>query len=184
MKTYESLQREEWLELRKKVITATEACVILGLDPWTGVTEMRREKENSTFTGNGYTWLGSNLEPFVVSAFNEVLQKQFFLYETVSGKTMYIDEEIGLGATPDATDGTELLECKTTGLKNWYKWDFWPPFKYLCQLQVQLICTEKKSGYLAILCTDLQQSSSKLYLKMSAFHVHKSRGLRNYCTES
>lgn len=174
MKVYAGLKEDEWLKLRKRIVTATEACVILGLDPWTSVAEMRQEKENSTFTGNGYTWLGNALEPVVVAAVNKVQSKEFALFEDASGKTIYADEGIGLGATPDATDGTDLLECKTTGLKNWYKWTYSPPLKYLCQLQVQLICTEKRVGYLAILCTDMQQTSSTLALKLSIFKVNKS----------
>ncbi|SRR5690349_12283272 len=183
MKIYAGLSMEEWLALRTKVITATESATILGLDQWSSVADLTREKSNPTFEGNGYTWVGSNLEPVVVEATNKFLYKGFKLFDTEAGKTMYVDLEGGIGATPDATDGKDLLECKTTGLRNWYKWNEYPPLKYLCQLQVQLYCYGGKVGYLSIMCTDLQQYSNVLTLKLVTFKVLRSAAFEKILKE-
>lgn len=175
MQAIEAKDHEEWLSIRKQVVTATETCAILGLDPWTSVAKMMEEKENPTFEGNGYTWVGQALEPTVVEATNHYLKRSFRLLEAETGKkVIFADFDVGLGATPDAWDDTALLECKTTGTKNWYKWSAWPPLKYLCQLQVQLICTDRRVGYLSILSTDLQQYNQTLNLKLCTFLVVRS----------
>jgi hypothetical protein len=135
---------------------------------------MLEEKRNSTFTGNAYTWVGTNMEPVVVQATNTYMGREFKLFEDQGGKVIYADLDVALGATPDASDGTDLLECKTTGTINWYKWNAWPPLKYLCQLQVQLICTDLRRGYLSILSNDLQQYGQKLALKLAIFEVIRS----------
>jgi len=174
MKAYKVSSPEEWHAIRARVTTATEVCAILGLDPWTSVAKMLDEKANSTFTGNAYTWVGQALELVVVKATNELMSRDFKLFEDTGGKVIYADFDVGLGATPDATDGTDLLECKTTGTRNWYKWADWPPIKYLCQLQVQLICTDSAVGYLSVMSTDLQQYGPVLDIKLSVFQVSRS----------
>jgi predicted phage-related endonuclease len=173
MRIFDKLSKEEWLEIRKGIITATEASALLKLDKWAKVSDIIKEKENPSFTGNAYTWVGSQLERVVVEAVNTMLDRRFRLFDTVDGKTIYVNEELKLGATPDATDEEVLLECKTTGKRNWYSWSNIPPLKYVCQLQVQLCCCGYKEGVLAILCTDLQQTSRELRLKLSTFKIVK-----------
>lgn len=174
MKAYKVSSLEEWHAIRKQIITATESAAILGLDPYTSVSKMLAAKEVSQYIENAYMWVGNVLEPVVVTATNTMTRKEFKLFEDSGGKVIYADLELGLGATPDAGDGEDLLECKTTGTPNWYKWSFSPPIKYLVQLQVQLICTDRRTGYLSIMSTDLSQSSPALNLRLSVFKVTRS----------
>jgi len=165
---------EEWHNLRDKVITATQAPSIFGLNPYKSVTKMWEEKFNSTFTGNAYTDVGEWLEPVIVQTTNKVLGRQFQLFES-EGKAFYMNEEVRLGATPDATDGKVLLECKSTGPHNALKWAYFPPYHYLMQLYIQLYCTDMEEGYLAILGTNLAQKSQELRLPLSIFSLTKDK---------
>ena len=156
---------EEWLEIRRTVLTATDIGVILGLNKWKSVAELVKGKENFEPFENSYTWLGQVLEPVVVEAVNKAIGTNFKLYED-EARSFFVDREIGLGATPDAHEGSILLECKSTKPGNHLRWHGWPPAYYLSQLYTQMICTEKDTGYLAIMSTNLTQKSEVLDLPL------------------
>ena len=168
-KEYNPESEKDWLELRSKVLTATEVGTILGLNPWKSVKQLIEGKKHKVPIDNSYIWLGQKLEPVVVDATNKLLGTEYKLYEDVS-RSFFADTELGLGATPDAWDGKTLLECKTTKPGNYLRWHEWPPAYYLAQLYTQLICTDFQEGYLAILGADMTQLNEVLTLQL---HVHK-----------
>lgn len=172
----------DWLEARKKIITATEMACLLGLDKYKSAEKMYKEKSERTFFGNSYTTVGQLLEPVVVDATNLFLDTDFELYDQQAHKVMYIDEEIGMGATPDACSKSieALLECKTTLPHNYQLWRYEPPIKYLIQLHTQILCTGHKKGLLAIMSTNLSQSSPKLDFPISIFEVEADDVVRDY----
>jgi predicted phage-related endonuclease len=153
---------QEWLRLRSNVITATEMGIILGLNSYSSITKMLEEKNNPVPLDNYNIFMGNALESTVVKVANRALNKGFKLFEDSLGKTFFIDEELKLGATPDAYDEHYILECKTTSAVNFLKWFNWPPAYYLMQLYTQLICTNKDKGFLAILSKNLDQKYSDL----------------------
>ena len=158
-----------WKELRREVITATEVASVLGLNKYRSPMKMWEEKELSSFTGNGYTEVGEALESVVLRFTNRILGTTFELYEKEPGvKHFFVLEEARLGATPDATDGASLLECKTSGSHNILSWQYIPNLQYLAQLYAQLLCTDFKSGMLSCLSTDLSQCSQDLKLDIAA----------------
>lgn len=174
----------DWLDLRKKYVTASEAAVLVGADPYSSPIKLRRP---STFTGNYYTDVGHLLEPIVVLETNKVTGMNFELYETEDGTKEFYTEG-GLGATPDAHQGRSiLLECKTTRHPTYLKYSAVPPNKYLIQLQVQMMCTEINDGYLSLMCTgtgseagynkllltDFEQLKNKKW-ETTVFHVKQS----------
>ena len=165
----------EWLALRKKVITASEFAVLLGLNPYSSPNKLKAEKVESTFSGNSFTRVGQVLEPVVVEITNEVLGSNFKLYETDGGKAFYTKGY--MGATPDATDGATLLECKTTRPHTFDKYKEIAPLTYLIQLQVQLYCTEISEGYLSILSTDLTMATEKLIWPVVIYKVERNDAL-------
>lgn len=159
---------EEWHKLRRQCITASEAAVLVGADPYSSPASLRNP---STFTGNAFTRVGQMLEPIVVNVTNEVLGTRFQLFETDDGSKEFYTEG-HLGATPDAhQDRKILLECKTTRPQTYIKYGAVPPSKYLVQLIVQLMCTGLDEGYLAIMSTNLTQSSATLVWPISIFKV-------------
>ena len=159
---------DEWLSLRLNVLTATDVSVILGLNKWKSVKELIASKQKVEPFENAYTWLGQQLEPVVVEAVNKVLGSNFELFED---RAFFSDEQIGLGATPDAGDGTVLLECKTTKPHNALRWAHWPPAYYLMQLYVQMMCCERDKGMLAILSTNMTQHTEVLNLPLTIFSL-------------
>ena len=166
---YKVKSEEEWHKLRAKCITASEAAVLVGLNPYSSPGKLK----NSTFTGNSFTLVGQVLEPVVVDVTNRVMKREFKLFEDAGeGKVFYVKGN--LGATPDATDGTELLECKTTRPQTFLKYFIAAPNNYLIQLQVQLHCTGKKVGYLAIMSTDLTQQCQEIKWPMVIYKVVRS----------
>lgn len=138
---------EEWLAIRGKYITASEAAILLGHNPFSSPSKIK----NDTFKGNANTKLGQLLEPTVVMLTNWSLGTKFKLFETDEGKVFYTNGN--LGATPDAYDDISLLECKTTKPERYIDYSQNPPLNYIIQLQVQMHCSEMKEGYLAILGT-------------------------------
>lgn len=163
---------DEWLQLRLKVLTATEMGAILGLNKWKSVRDVVEGKKKVAFFENSYTWLGQQLEPVVVEAVNKVLLADFELFDN---KAFFLDEELGLGATPDAGNGTILLECKSTKPHNALRWAYWPPAYYIIQLYVQMICCERNEGHLAILSTNLTQKSEDLNLPLNVFSIKRDK---------
>jgi len=158
----------EWLELRKKYITASEAAVLVGADPYSSPAKLRNP---TPFFGNAYTKVGQMLEPVVVNVVNDVLGSSFELFETQSGSKEFYTNGL-LGATPDAHMARlSLLECKTTRPHTYLKYSAVPPSKYIIQLLVQLMCTKLTAGYLAIMSTNLTQSSPTLKWPVTIFRV-------------
>ncbi len=161
---------DEWLELRKQYITASEAAVLVGADPYSSPSKIRNPEP---FSGNAYTFVGQMLEPVVVNVTNQVLKTNFVLFETAEGFKEFYTEGL-LGATPDAHEDRKiLLECKTTRPHTYLKYSAVPPSKYLIQLLVQLVCTNLDEGYLAIMSTDLTQSTPVLKWPITVFKVWK-----------
>lgn len=160
----------DWLLLRKKYITASEASVLVGADPYSSPSQLRNPKP---FNGNAFTKVGQMLEPVVVNVVNAVLNTSFALYETQEGYKEFYTCDL-LGATPDAHEGRKkLLEAKTTRPHTFLKYSAVPPSKYLIQLIVQLICTNLEEGFLAIMSTNLTQASSELKWPIVVYKVWK-----------
>ncbi len=168
---------KEWLQQRREVITATESAALLGLDPWRSPAKVMAEKQASTFTGNAYTFIGQLLEPIVVQCVNHKLGTMYGLFQEGAGKVFFTHPTLRLGATPDAGDDRGwFLECKTTKPSNYLKYSIEPPAQYVMQLITQLLCAEKDEGHLAIMSTDLTQTSPELHLPITIYKV--TRGQR------
>ncbi len=165
---------EDWLDIRKKYITASNAAVLVGADPYSSPSKLRNPEP---FFGNAFTKVGQILEPVVVNVVNDVLSlsgaSRFALYETPEGHKEFYTEGF-LGATPDAhANRTILLECKTTRPKTYLKYSVVPPYKYLIQLLVQLICTNLNEGLLAIMSTNLTQQTAELNWPIKIYRLWK-----------
>lgn len=164
---------EEWLAIRRKVVTATGMGVILGLNPWKSVKQLVEGMQSYEVIDNSYIWLGQELEIVVVQAVNKVLGTEYKLLENGS-RSFFVDTDIKLGATPDAGDADTLLECKSTKPGNQLRWDEHPPAYYMAQLYTQLMCTGRQVGLLAILGTDLTQQDEVLRLPLSICKLRRS----------
>ena len=145
----------DWLAIRKDYITASEASVLVGADPYSSPKAI---KEPSTFTGNAYTFVGQMLEPVVVMITNQVLGTNFVLYEQEANiKEFYTAGHFG--ATPDAhQDRRILLECKTVNSRSYLKYSSVVPSKYVIQNLIQQICVDdlEDYGYISLMDTKIK----------------------------
>jgi predicted phage-related endonuclease len=170
----------EWHELRSQYVTASEAAVLVGADPYSSPNQL---KKPSKFTGNAYTKVGQMLEQVVVNVTNDVLGSRFVLFETPEGHKEFHTNGF-LGATPDAhEDRKKLLECKTTRPKTYLNYSSVPPSKYLVQLLTQLHCTDMDVGYLSIMSTNLTQETAELKWPISIFEVTKCDRICSFLSE-
>lgn len=177
---HEPKTEEDWLELRKKYITASQGAILVGANPYSSPKAIREPKP---FFGNAFTEVGHALEPVVVYVTNKVLGTEFKLYEDTEGcKAFYTSGK--LGATPDAhEDHKVLLECKTTRPKTYIKYSSVPPSTYLIQLMVQMMCTDIDVGYLAIMSTDLTQPTPELKWPITIYKVERSEAICDILNE-
>lgn len=169
---------EDWHKLRSTVLTATEVSIILGLNKYESVKDLILKKagKGPKFQGNSYTIVGQLLEPVIVAATNLTLDSDYMLYEQKKDeKYFFYDNEIGIGATPDAHDQESLLECKSTTPKNFLTYANWPPINYICQLYTQMICTDIEVGYLSVMCNNLAPKSPTSSLPLSIFGLTRTK---------
>ncbi len=171
----------EWLAKRKRCVTATEVGSILGVNRWCTANQMWKEKANSTFNGNAYTIIGQWLEPVVVEATNMKLGTDFKLYE---GRQFFTNDELKLGATPDAHWEEVLLECKTTKPANYLRYQAKAPEYYIAQLATQMMLVpDIDYGYLSIMSTNLTQYSQELNLPLVIYKVERDELLERIIKE-
>lgn len=177
---------DEWLALRKSVITATESASLIGANPFKSMEKAWEEKNLGTFAGNAYTLAGQILEPAVVKATNVKLGRNFRLFEQEpSEKVFYVDPVHKLGATPDAFEDDWLLECKTTKPVNLIKYSLAPPPYYIVQLQTQMHCTGIDKGILSMMSTDLSPSDETSPLPIIFFEVSQCKRIEELlCQEA
>jgi len=176
---------EEWHNLRGKVVTATEVSCILGLNKYKSAAKMWQEKngKGEAFVGNSYTYIGQLLEPVVVKAVNYHLDREFELFEVEGEKSFYTHDKLKMGATPDAWDGKELLECKTTKPHNAVRWSGFPNLQYLCQLYIQMMCMDISTGYLGTMSTDLTQKHTSLTFPLSVYILNRDEAIDKLISE-
>ncbi len=171
---------KEWLKLRSQYVTASEAAVLVGADPYSSPSKIRNP---SVFTGNSFTKVGQMLEPVVVNVVNAVMGTTFKLYENDKGHKEFYTNGI-LGATPDAhQDRKILLEAKTTRPHTYIKYSAVPPSKYLIQQQTQMYCTRLEENYLAIMSTNLTQATQELIWPISIFKVKRDKEICRMLSE-
>lgn len=185
MEVYRPKSEEEWHALRAGVVTASLTACLVGANRYQSMQSSWDKRGD--FQGNCFTKIGQLLEPVVVELTNMMLNESFELFEQEKDeKVFYIDPVYKIGATPDAHNGSELLECKTTKPFNYVKYGNNPPEYYIIQLMTQLHVTEMNSGYLSIMSTDLsQESPDDCNWPISIFKVEKDQKIIDHiCNES
>lgn len=158
--------REEWLEARRQVITATDIGAILGLNPYKSRTDLWLEKNGLTADKEetGAMWLGRAFEDVCAKWWSERMGRK-----VCSHGSLVISDCGRFGATPDYTvetdDVQELLEAKTTVLRSAQGIGFDPyqqgtdrvPESYVLQCQWQMFLTETQVCHLALLVLDVRE---------------------------
>ncbi|MED4461825.1 lambda-exonuclease family protein [Metabacillus fastidiosus] len=149
------MDRDQWLEARKKGIGGSDASIILGLNKWKTPFELWLEKTGQVITEeiqSDAAYFGNQLEDLVAKEFekrsgkkvrrrNAILQhpKHDFIIANVD--RMVVGEKA-------------VLECKTTSAYNAKEWESEEiPESYIIQLQHYLgvLGPEYEKGYFAVL---------------------------------
>ena len=147
---------DAWLQTRQNYIMATEVAPMFGLNPYTSLAEVFRNKVKPDRLDNKFLRAGKIYESSVIKAI-EVDLGWDVGYLDGSGESSFIfaSPENHLASTPDAWrwDQPGLVEAKTTSIEKFDR--YWrgnePPLWYLAQVQAQLFTTNMKTGYLVCL---------------------------------
>lgn len=151
-----SLEREQWLEVRKQGIGSSDAAAAVGLCPYKSQLELWMDKTGRTERGadpgqDDPMYWGTLLEPFVAAAYGERTERKVrrinavLQHPTYSFMLANIDREV-IGA-PDV----QILECKTAGEFGSRLWRDGVPEYVQLQVQHQLAVTGKQAADVAVL---------------------------------
>jgi len=134
-----------WYEVRRKLMTASDAAGALGIPAFTGQKNVResllKQKVSGTFTGNHMTRWGQDNEDQVCERAMKALGETHFEVGLV------VHSELSwLGASPDGVTNTgRLVEIKCPYKRKPVPYEV--PHHYWPQIQVQLECTNLDQCY-------------------------------------
>lgn len=151
-----SLEREEWLQVRKRGIGSSDAASAVGLCPYKSQLELWMEKTGRTVRSEEPSqddpmYWGTLLEPFVAAAYAERTERKVrrvnavLQHPTYSFMLANIDREV-VGAVD-----VQILECKTAGEFGSRLWRDGVPEHVQLQVQHQLAVTGKQTADVAVL---------------------------------
>lgn len=152
----EITSREEWLQWRKPVLTASDIGAAAGVDQFKAPLQLYLEKALGQ-DGPGETSLmrrGKHFEPAVI----EYLKEEFSGWLIERPNVFLLDAERRLGATPDVlmVDSEfpdQLVNCqiKVVTATQFAKWGDEPPLSYMLQCSCENLLLNAHSGILAVL---------------------------------
>ena len=147
-----NMDRNEWLEYRKRGIGGSDAAAVAGLNPWKSPMAVWLEKTDQIEPeepGEAAYW-GTILEDIVAQEFtkrtgmkvrrrNAILQRHEHPWMIANVDRLIVGENAG-------------LECKTTSAYNAKEWDGDEvPAQYILQVQHYMAVTGAKAWWLAVL---------------------------------
>lgn len=125
IKEFHPENRRDWLALRHRDVTGSEAAALLGLHRYTTVAKLHAEKIGPVKDESGTSVMtrGVKLEKFVA----DELKNSGVFKDIVKAGVYFRDVEVNLGGTPDyfikVGSDTGILEIKTVGqrdfVQNW-----------------------------------------------------------------
>jgi len=128
-------QTQQWLDVRNKIISATDFGTILGVDKYRTVSQLLNNKVNgSRYSDSIFTVHGRKFEPIAISVLEKLLKIQ------VHEVGLVISDKINfIGATPDGitieNGQLKLIEIKCPLTR---QIDGIVPFNYYLQMQMQM----------------------------------------------
>jgi putative phage-type endonuclease len=149
--------RSEWLELRRRDITASDVAAICGLSPYKTALRVWAEKcgEVAEAEDNPSMKRGRWLEAAVFSALAE--EKTEWV---VKRPGIYVrDTEARIGATPDAialtSEGDAVVQMKIVAKPVFDAWQGEPPIGYVLQTLTEAMLMDTQQAYLAAMVIDV-----------------------------
>lgn len=136
--------REQWLNLRRKVIGGSDAAAVLGISPWKSRWQLWLEKTgqiSDEIPDSPRMEWGRILEPVVANYYKTTNEVK------ITNRNVFVvhPEFEYLGATPDRWIGRHgLLEVRTGGAHQAAKWADQPPLYYQTQGMHYLLVTGRE----------------------------------------
>lgn len=152
-----TLDRQQWLEVRKGGIGSSDAAAAVGLSPYKSRLELWMEKTGRTADNdehhgmNDPRFWGTLLEPYVAVAYQQMTDRKVRRINAVLQHPTFpfmlanIDREVV--GSPDV----QILECKTAGEFGSRLWRDGVPEYVQLQVQHQLAVTGKEAADVAVL---------------------------------
>jgi predicted phage-related endonuclease len=159
---------EEWLERRKRHVTASVVGGLFGCHPYTSALRLYVEKSGVELPAPASSVLrrGRLLEPAVAAAVAEEHPE----WQLEKCREYYFDDDVKIGATPDFLihndpRGLGVLQTKTAApsvfLRDWSDTD--PPFWIALQTLTEMLLTDAAFGVVAVLVVDPHELACPLY---------------------
>lgn len=156
-----NLEREEWLNIRKKGIGSSDAAAAVGLNPYKSQLELWMEKTgrdaelpqlDPTDDTSPAFW-GTLLEPIVASHYTKKTSNRV---RRINAVLQHADPELSwMLANIDreviGVDDVQILECKTAGINGSRLWKEGVPEYVQLQVMHQLAVTGKQAADVAVL---------------------------------
>lgn len=155
------LSREQWLEVRKQGIGASDAAAAVGLNPYQSALELwmiktGRDTELPQIDPNDMDspmYWGTLLEPMVAEAYT---RKTGHKVRRVNAVLQHPDADkhwmlANLDYSVVANESVQILECKTAGKYGAKLWEDGVPEYYQLQVQHQLAVTGKQAADICVL---------------------------------
>ena len=156
-----NLEREEWLNIRKKGIGSSDAAAAVGLNPYKSQLELWMEKtgrdaELPQLDPNDDTspaFWGTLLEPIVASHYTKKTSNRV---RRINAVLQHADPELSwMLANIDreviGVEDVQILECKTAGINGSRLWKEGVPEYVQLQVMHQLAVTGKQAADVAVL---------------------------------
>jgi putative phage-type endonuclease len=153
------LNRQEWLEVRKKGVGSSDAAAAVGLNPYKSQLELWLEKtgkdgelpKDDPNDDSSPLYWGTLLEPIVAAHYTRRTGNRVRRIRAVLQHADYpwmlanVDREV-VGATD-----VQILECKTAGMNGMRLWKDGVPEYVQLQVMHQLAVTGKRAADVAVL---------------------------------
>lgn len=152
----EGLTRHEWLEARRQGIGSSDVAALCGLDRYGSPLSVYLDKigEADEEPENQYMRMGRVLEPVVADLWCEetggTVTKPTVIYQDAARPHMIASPDYEVTAPEDG-----VLECKTHAAGG-RLYDDTPPDAVVLQVTHQLLVTERRVGWAAVLVGGLQ----------------------------
>jgi putative phage-type endonuclease len=154
---------EDWHQLRRSAISASEIAAVMGISPWSSPFALYYQKKDDWRAPVTEAMeMGHRLEPIVAELLAERLEQQGYFFTMLQTGTWQADNPEWALATPDrllfwspndGNDHTENVELKSTTV-----YDDWGPDEsdeipvhYRAQVQWQMYCTGLQRTHVGVL---------------------------------
>lgn len=149
----------EWLELRSKYISATDAWNLLNGMSISEILKTKSSPQKNSFHGNYWTERGHKLEPEAKEVYSEVYQPTTDVGFVINDKYPFV------GCSPDSMVGEDgMVEVKCFSLKRHYEVHQNLDPHIITQIQYQLWVTERDWNDLVLYNPDVENLKDAMFV--------------------